>query len=293
MSSEGPRGLHCMPDSLLDGLRFPESVRWHDGRLWFCNWLASEVVTLDPAGGTPHVVAHAPVPIPFCIDWLADGRMLLTTGGQRTVVIATDDGLEPYADLTSVFAKGGLNEVVVDPRGHVFVNGGGYDLMAGEEPAPGGIACIAPDGTSREVADGIHFGNGMAVTADGSTLIVAESHAARLSAFRIAEDGSLSDRRVWAELGDGAAPDGICLDADGAAWYADVPNKRCVRVAEGGGLLDTVTADRGCFDCALGGTDGRTLFIAVAEWAGGAGMRSPERTGAILTAPAPAAQARA
>jgi sugar lactone lactonase YvrE len=276
-----------MPESLLAGLRFPESVRWHDGRLWFCNWLASEVVALDPSDGAAQVVAEAPVPIPFCIDWLPDGRMLVTAGGERTVLAATGDGmLEPYADLTSVFTRGAVNEVVVDPRGRVFVNGGGYDLMAGEEPAPGIIACIAPDGTIREVADDIHFGNGMAVTPDGSTLIVAESHAARLSAFRIAEDGALGDRRVWADLGAGAAPDGICLDADGAVWYADVPNQHCARVAEGGAVLDTVTADRGCFSCALGGTDRRTLFIAAADWAGGAGMRSPAHTGVILAAPA-------
>ena len=280
-----------MPESVLDGLRFPESVRWHDDRLWFCNWLASEVVAFDPSDGTAQVVAKAAVPIPFCIDWLPDNRMLVTAGGERAVLVATADGtLELHADLTSVFTKGAVNEVVVDPRGHVFVNGGGYDLMAGDEPAPGIIASIAADGTVRVVADDIHFGNGMAITADGSLLIVAESHAARLSAFRIAEDGSLGDRRVWAELGDGAAPDGICLDADGAVWYADVPNKRCVRVAEGGAVLDTVTADRGCFSCALGGADGRTLFIAVAEWAGGAGMRSAERTGAVLAVESPATE---
>ena len=130
----------------------------------------------------------------------------------------------------------------------------------------------------------------MAVTADGATLIVAESYANRLTAFDIAPDGSLSGRRVWAEL-DGGYPDGICLDTDGAAWYADVPNKRCVRVREGGEVLDTVEVDRGCFACMLGGEDGRTLFVVANEWNGPAGMAGGEPTGRVLTVAAPAARA--
>jgi sugar lactone lactonase YvrE len=274
--------------TILDRLRFPESTRWRDGRLWLCNWLASEVLAVDPADGSAEVMATVPVPLPFCIDWLPDGRLLVTCGMERRLLAQADDGaLEPYADLTGVVAKGAINEVVVDGRGHAFVNGGGYDMMAGEDPAPGPIVCVAPDGEGREVADGIHFGNGMAITPDDATLIVAESHAARLTAFAIGEDGSLGDRRVWADLGEGAAPDGICLDADGAVWYADVPNKQCVRVAEGGEALEVVRADRGCFACMLGGADGQTLFIAAAEWDDDTGMVAPE-TGQLLAAPAPA-----
>ena len=132
----------------------------------------------------------------------------------------------------------------------------------------------------------------MAVTPDGSTLLVAESHAQRLTAFTITADGSLTDRRTWAELGDGASPDGICLDADGAVWYADVPNRHCRRVAEGGRLLDTVEVDRGCFACMLGGPDGRTLYIVATDWQrldwqhGGG-----ERTGQVLTHDAPSPHA--
>jgi sugar lactone lactonase YvrE len=123
-----------------------------------------------------------------------------------------------------------------------------------------------PDGSSRVVADDVWFPNGMAVTPDGATLILAESHAHRLTAFTITDGGDLIDRRVWADLEAGAAPDGICLDAEGAVWYADVPNRRCVRVAEGGRVLQTVSTDRGAFACMLGGDDGRTLYITANSW---------------------------
>ena len=149
----------------------------------------------------------------------------------------------------------GWNEIVVDGRGNVYINGGA------------GITVLTSDGLLRQMADGIAFPNGMAITPDNSTLIIAESYAKKLTAFDIAADGSLSNRRVWTDLGDGV-PDGICIDADAAVWYADVPNKRCVRVREGGGVLQTVTVDRGCFACMLGGAEKRTLFIIASEWRG-------------------------
>src|SRR5439155_6918459 len=163
------------------------------------------------------------------------------------------------------------------------------NLMAGEKFAPGVIALAAPDGSARQVADGLAFPNGMVVTPD-STLIVAESYAKRLTAFDIEADGSLTNRRVWAALGDGV-PDGICFDAERAVRYADVPNKRCVRVREGGEVLQTIELDRGCFACALGGADGQTLFMTTNEWAGPAGMMSGVRKGQVLTARAPSAGA--
>ena len=164
--------------------------------------------------------------------------------------------------------------------------------MPAEEPRPGIAAVVRPDGKTRDVANDLWFPNGMAVTPDGTTLVVAESHAQRLTAFTITKDGSLTDRRTWADLGDGAAPDGICLDADGAVWYADVPNRHCRRVAEGGRLLDTVDVDRGCFACMLGGPDGRTLYIVATDWQrlnwqhGGG-----ERTGQVLMYDAPSPHA--
>ena len=141
---------------------------------------------------------------------------------------------------------------------------------------------VLPDGSARQVADDVWFPNGMAVTADDSTLIVAESYRNRLSAFDIDDDGGLSNRRVWADLGNDV-PDGICIDAEGAVWYADVPNRHCARVAEGGQVLQTVTLDRGCFSCALGGPHGRTLFIVATQWNGPEHMFQGERTGQVVT----------
>jgi sugar lactone lactonase YvrE len=153
--------------------------------------------------------------------------------------------------------------------------------MAGAEPTTGTIAMVTPDGSTRQVADGLWFPNGMAITADDSTLIVAESYRSRLTAFDIDDDGGLSNRRVWADLGKDA-PDGICLDAEGAVWYADVPNRHCVRVASGGERLQTVALDRGCFSCALGGPEGRTLFIVATKWNGPEKMFQGERTGQVV-----------
>jgi sugar lactone lactonase YvrE len=277
------------PKILKTGLLVGESPRWHDDRLWFSNWGAQEVIALNLKGDS-EVVARVPTTIPFCIDWLPDGRLLIVSGPQGVLLRREPDGsLVTHADLTSLSEKG-FNEIVVDGRGNAYVNGGGFDLSGGEEPAPGIVALVTPDGSAREVADGIAFPNGMAVTPDNSTLIVADSYGNQLTAFEIAADGGLSNRRVWADLGDGV-PDGICVDADGAVWYADVPNKRCVRVREGGQVLQTIELDRGCFACALGGADGRTLFVMAAEWRGLANMFDGPPAGQVLTLEAPAAGA--
>jgi len=183
----------------------------------------------------------------------------------------------------------GWNDIAVDSRGNVYVDNVGFDFAGGGEVAPGTIASIAADGSVRQSADGVMFPNGMVVTPDDRTLIVAESYASRLTAFDIGDGGSLSNRRVWAEL-DGGVPDGICLDADGAIWYSDVPNARCTRVAEGGAVLQTIQLDRGCFACALGGEDGMTLFMMAAEWGGPAEMVRP-RSGQALAVSAPAPRA--
>lgn len=272
------------PHTLLTGLAFGESPRWHEDRLWFAHWGTGEIVAVD-LGGHSEVVVRVPTTLPYSIDWLPDGRLLVVSGREGLVLRREPDGsLVTHADLTSL--DSGFNEIVVDGRGHAYVNGGGFDLMAGEKYAPGIVALVTPDGAARQVAEGIAFGNGMAVTPDDSTLIVAESYGNRLTAFDIAADGSLSSRRVWADLGSGV-PDGICLDAENAVWYGDVPNRCCVRVRQGGEILQTISLDRACFACMLGGADRRTLFMMAAEWRGVENMTDQARTGQVRTVPVP------
>jgi sugar lactone lactonase YvrE len=273
----------------MSGIAFGESPRWHDGRLWFSDWGAEELIAVDLEGRSEVILpVHS---FPFSIDWLPDGRLLIVNARERLLLRREADGsLATHADLSLVAAPAPGNEIVVDARGNAYVNGGGFDFGAGEPFAPGIVALVTPDGAARQVADGIHFPNGMAVTPDGSTLIVAESYGRRLSAFDIAADGGLSNRRVWADLGDGV-PDGICMDAEHAVWYADVPNRRCVRVREGGEVLQTIEHDRGCFACMLGGPDGTTLFVIAREWRGPSSMTDGERTGQVLTTEAPAPHA--
>ena len=276
-------------NTLMTRLLVGESPRWHDGRLWLCNWGAREVVAVG-LDGRSEVVLGVDTTIPFSIDWLPDGRLLVVLGPEKVILRQEGDGsLVTHADLSDVPGPG-FNEIVVDGRGNAYVNGAGFDLMAGEAFKPGIVALVTPDGKAREVADGLAFPNGMAITPDDATLIVAESYARRLTAFDIEADGSLGNRRVWADLGDGV-PDGICVDAEGAVWYADVPNRRCVRVREGGDVLATVELDRGGFACMLGGPDGRTLFIAAAEWRGTEATFEGEPTGRVVVARAPAPHA--
>ena len=273
MKDSGPPEI----GTLLIGLAMGESPRWHENRLWFSDWGAQEIVAVD-LDGNREVVVRTPFGLPFCIDWLPDGRLLIVSGRECLLLRRELDGsLVRHADLRGLSDRA-WNEIVVDGRGNVYINGG-----------PGIIALVAPDGSARQVADRIAFPNGMAVTPDNATLIIAESHGKRLTAFDITPDGSLSNRRVWADLGSGV-PDGICIDADKAVWYGDVPNKRCVRVREGGAVLQTLNLDRGCFACMLGGMGKRTLFLIAAEWRGMENI--PEvaraRTGQVLTAEAPA-----
>jgi sugar lactone lactonase YvrE len=270
---------------LLSGLVLGESPRWHDGRLWFSDWGAHEVVAVDLAGRA-EVIVRVPS-FPFSIDWLPDGRLLIVSATDRLLLRRERDAsLTTYVDLARLSDRP-WNEIVVDGRGNAYLNNIGFDLMGGEEAAPGIVALVTSDGAVRQVADDVAFPNGMVVTPDNATLILAESYGRRLTAFDVAADGDLGNRRVWADLGDGA-PDGICLDAEGAVWYGDVPNQRCVRVREGGEVLQTVDLDQGCFACMLGGVDGRTLFMMTAEWRGPASIGAATRTGQVLTVEAPA-----
>ena len=270
--------------TLMTGLAFGESPRWHDDRLWFSDWGAQEVIAVDLKGKSEVITRIQS--FPFCIDFLPDGRLLVVSARDQLLLRMEPDGsLVTHANLTSL-SDHPWNEIVVDGRGNAYLNNIGFDFPGGEF-ATGIIALVTPDGSTRQVADGVAFPNGMVVTPDNATLILAESYGKRLTAFDIAADGGLSNRRVWADLGDGA-PDGICLDAVNAIWYGDVPNKRCVRVREGGEVLQTIDLDRGCFACALGGADKRTLFLVATEWSGTTSMAGGARTGQVLVVEAPA-----
>ena len=264
------------PQILLTGLTFGESPRWHAGRLWVSDWGTRELLTVNQDGKREVMVKLAFSSFqPICMDWLPDGRLLIVSSAEGRVLCRQPDGsLTTYAELSQVSDKG-WNEIVVDGRGNAYVNG---EVLA----------LVTPDGTVRRVATDFAFPNGMAITPDNATLVLAESYGKRLTAFDIASDGSLSHRRVWANLGDGV-PDGICLDAEGAVWYADVPNKRCVRVREGGEVAQTIALDRGCFACMLGGEDRKTLFLVTREWYSMERAADETQTGQVLSIKAPAA----
>jgi sugar lactone lactonase YvrE len=265
---------------LMTGIGLGESPRWHDGRLWFADWVAQELIALDLEGSS-EVITNVRS-LPFSIDWLPDGTMLIASG--REVLRGEPDGsLSTHVDLSDL-SEYGWNEVVVDGRGNTYVNNICFDFMGGGDFAPGIIALVTPDGAVRQVADGLAFPNGMAVTPDNSTLIIAESFACRLTAFDITDDGSLSNRRVWAELGQGG--DGICIDAEGAVWTPAM--QACLRVREGGQVLQRIELDRFCFASMLGGAEGDTLFIMAADWGGTENIGKGPRTGQVLTAHAPA-----
>ena len=202
------------PHTWLTGLGLVESPRWHDGRLYFSDWTAHEVIALDLDG--KHEVVARVESFPLCTAWRADGRLMIVDSGQGLLMRLEPDGsLVTHADLNGLGR--GWNDIAVDGRGNIYINRIGFDMLAGGAFAPGYVVHVGPDGSAREVADDIAFPNGMAVTQDDSTLIVADSYGNRLTAFDIEADGGLSNRRVWADTGEDH-PDGICIDAEGAVW---------------------------------------------------------------------------
>jgi sugar lactone lactonase YvrE len=262
---------------------FGESPRWHDGRLWFSDWGAGQVIALGPGGS--HEVVVSLRSFPMCIDFLPGGLLLVVDSANRRLLRREPAGsLVPHASLGGICDKP-WNDIVTDERGNAYVNTIGFDFPGGDF-APGLVALVTPDGAVVRVAEDLAFPNGMAITPDGATLIVAESYGNRLTAYDIGVDGRLCGRRVWAET-PGDHPDGICVDAEGAVWYADVGNKHCVRVREGGEVLATVALDHGAFACALSRGDNPRLFVAGQNWAGTPSPRQPP-TGRVVAFPAPA-----
>ena len=273
--------------TLMTDLGIGESPRWHEGRLWFSNWGKQEIVAINPNGESEVMVRLPFKAFPFSIDWLPDGRLLIVSASDTPLLVQEADGsLQSYADLSKLDIKG-WNEIVTDGRGNAYINGGNSNPLAGEEYTPGFIAVVMPDGSSRRVADNIAFPNGMVVTPDNKTLIIAESYAMQLTAFDIESNGDLKNRRVWAKLGEHENPDGLAIDTDGAIWYATVPGKHCVRIREGGEILDTVDVGLGCFACALGDADERKLFIMAAEWKSMKDVSNTLPVGRVVAALAP------
>lgn len=246
---------------VLDGLAFPEGPRWHEGRLWFSDMHFHRVIALDPQGSS-EIVVEVPNQ-PSGLGWLPDGRLLIVSMTDRRLLRLEGGALVEHADL-STLASFHCNDMVVDARGRAYVGNFGFDLIARADPKPAELVLVTPEGEARVVADGLEFPNGTVIAEDGRTLIVGESFGRRLTAFEIAEDGSLSGRREWARL-EGAVPDGICLDAEGGIWVASPVSAEVLRVLEGGEVSERIPVATQAFACMLGGSDRRSLFICTAE----------------------------
>ncbi len=247
--------------TLVDGLAFAECLRWHEGRLFFSDMHAHRVLAADMAGNV-EVVCEVEGR-PGGLGWQPDGRLLVVSMTERKLYRLDPEGLGVVADL-SPHIPWFLNDMAVGPHGHAYIGNIGFDYYGGEAFRPARLWLVTAAGDMRPVADGMLSPNGPVVIPDGHVLIVAESSAARLTAFDIHSDGSLTNRRVWAELPDGV-PDGIGIDADGNVWCAMYGGKAVWRCAEGRGVTKRVPMERDTFACAIGGPDMRTLFVATAS----------------------------
>ncbi len=245
---------------LLEGLRFPEGPRWHDGKLWFSDMHSGCVMTLDASGRAETVLRLDDEP--SGLGWLPDGRLLVVSMHERKVLRREHDGLVVHADLAAV-ASFHANDMLVDARGRAYVGNFGFDLNGGAEQQTANLALVHPDGRVEVAASDLMFPNGTVLTPDGATLIVGETFDAQLTAFDVADDGRLSKRRVWAKIERGV-PDGICLDAEGAIWVASPISKGVLRLREGGEVLQRIAVEHQAYACMLGGDDRRTLYLCTA-----------------------------
>ena len=251
--------------TLLEGLTFPEGPRWRSGYLWFSDFYSNEVIQVDSVGKQRTVVV---VPEqPSGLGWTKDGELLVVSMRDQRVLKLEHELLVEHANLSELSTYW-CNDMVVDQHGGAYVGNFGFNRRAGEQACPTTLVRISPDGTPSIAADGLWFPNGMVITPEGDMLVVAETFAHRLTTFDIAVDGSLSNRRIFFEDSD-MYPDGICLDMEGAVWVADPHNNEVVRVLEGGAIQDRISlGDRGAYACALGGPDGRTLYICTNKGSG-------------------------
>jgi sugar lactone lactonase YvrE len=242
---------------LLDGLMLPEGPRWHAGKLWFSDLFAQQIRTIDVDARTGPIVE---VPgAPAGLGWLPDGRLLVVSMMDRCLLRLDSDGFVTVADLSSLMS-GLANDMVVDQAGRAYIGDTGFNVFTGQPYAPGALVLVQPDGVARVVADKLDFTNGMVITPNQRTLIVGETGGERLTAFDLEPDGSLTHRRVWAQIG-GRRPDGICLDEEGAVWVASPLSGEVVRVREGGDVTHRIRVATIPFACMLGGPDRRSLFV--------------------------------
>jgi sugar lactone lactonase YvrE len=246
---------------LLGGLVFPEGPRWRDGVLYFSDMHDHKVLTVDLEGKTS-VVCEVPQS-PSGLGWLPDGRMLVVSMNDRRLLRLEPGGLKLHADISKL-ASFTCNDMVVDASGRAYVGNFGFDMVPGAQRKPAEVVLVEPDGAARVVATGMDFPNGSVITPDGRTLIVGESFGRRLTAFDIQPDGSLTKRRVWADIKP-AVPDGIALDAEGAVWVASPFTNELLRVFEGGKVAERIACESQAIACALGGADRKTLFALLAE----------------------------
>lgn len=278
---------------LRDGLYFGEGPRWHDGRLWYSDFYDHAVHAVDLDGNDARIVEVGAQP--SGLGWLPDGDLLVTSMLDRRLMRWNGSDLTVHAELGDHFTWH-ANDLLVDDLGRAYIGNFGFDyeifleehgiegLFADPESLSTVMCRVDPDGTVSVASAGMIFPNGMVITPDGRTMIVAETLALRLTAFDIAADGSLSNRRVWADLSaEMAAPDGICLDAEGAVWIATALSPRLLRIGEGGVVLDEITTTMNTYACMLGGPDGRHLFAMTAP-SSDSRLASVDRNGAIEVA---------
>jgi sugar lactone lactonase YvrE len=248
-------------DVLLDGLAFAEGPRWRDGRLWFSDMHDQRVKTVDLDGRCEEIVRVENDP--SGLGWLPDGRLLVVSMRDRKLLRLDRDGLREHGDLSHI-ATYHCNDMVTDAQGRSYVGNFGSDFESGAPPRTAKLALVLPDGSVRVAAEELSFPNGTVITPDGRTLIVGESFGGRLTAFDIAGDGSLSNRRVWAQL-EKAVPDGICLDAENAIWVASPLSGEVLRVREGGEVTERIRVASQAIACMLGGPRRTTLFVCTSE----------------------------
>lgn len=242
----------------LSGLAFPESPRWHEGALWFSDFYRQRVQRAL-ADGTLETVAELDDQ-PSGLGWLPDGRLLVVGMTKKQLLRLDRGGLQVAAELHA-WVPAYCNDMLVDPQGRAYIGNFGFDLPRRAPFAPTVLLVVDAGGGVQVAARDLHFPNGMALADEGRTLIVAESYGQRLTAFTREADGSLHDRRTWAQFDGRVGPDGICIDAQGAAWIASPVSREVLRVREGGEVTHRIATAEQAVACALGGADGRTLYV--------------------------------